>query len=78
MTATVRASHPDCQDVSVKGIKMTQGAAPFAVCVQFHDILSIVFRDILYTPARAKRAPERAKGCLSEPWMFENKEFSSW
>jgi hypothetical protein len=26
--------------------------------VQFHDILYILFRDILYTPARAQRARE--------------------
>src|SRR6185312_15442574 len=46
--------------------------------VQFHDILSILFRDILYTPARAKRARERTKGCHSELWMSGNKEFSLW
>ena len=46
--------------------------------VQFHDILSTLFRDILYTPARAKRAWERTNGCLSEPWTFENKECSLW
>ena len=54
------------------------GAPSLAPFVQFHDILSILFRDILYTPARAKRVRERTEGCLSEPWMFENKEFSLW
>jgi hypothetical protein len=44
-----------------------EGALPFVPFVQFHDILSILFRDILYTPARAKRARERTKGCHSEP-----------
>ncbi|ACO34575.1 hypothetical protein ACP_2751 [Acidobacterium capsulatum ATCC 51196] len=27
-------------------------------CVQFHDILSIVFRDMLYTSARARASAE--------------------
>jgi len=28
------------------------------LCVQFHDILYIMFRDILYTPARMERGRE--------------------
>ena len=33
---------------------------PCPFCVQFHDIFYEVFRDMLYTPARARRARERA------------------
>jgi hypothetical protein len=77
----------DCFDCPVYGMIQIENSIRGCVLhrsppsehgVQFHDILFILFRDILYTPAPAKRARERTNGCHSEPWMFGNKECSSW
>src|SRR5215468_5689924 len=47
-------------------------AHPRALFVQFHDILYKVSRDILYTPARAKRTREYKRGCHGRRWMSES------
>ena len=40
--------------------------------VQIHDILYRMYRDILYTPARAERAQEQPRKWRGKRWMSEN------
>ena len=44
--------------------------------VQSHDILSKTSRDILYTPAQAQRAREKA--WPGRRWMFRNSACGLW
>jgi hypothetical protein len=46
----------------------------YVFCVQSHDILYKMSPDILYTPARAQRAPEHTDRCHGRRWMSENSE----
>jgi len=67
-----------CHEVSLPGrrnrLKFEKCPTQAKVRVQSHEILYEMSPDILYTPARAQRAPEHTDRCHGRRWMSENNE----